>query len=52
MKATVLVDNISKEHIAGEWGLCIYIEYNKENIMLDTGASGLFLRNAEKTWHK
>ncbi len=48
MKATVLVDNISKENIAGEWGLCIYIEYNNEHILLDTGASGLFLRNAEK----
>ena len=48
MKATVLVDNISNENIAGEWGLCIYIEYGEENILLDTGASGLFLRNAEK----
>lgn len=48
MKATILVDNISKENIAGEWGLCIYIEFGHKNILLDTGASGLFLENAEK----
>lgn len=48
MKATVLVDNISKGNIAGEWGLSIYIEYKKNNILLDTGSSGLFLKNAEK----
>lgn len=48
MKATVLVDNISKENINGEWGLCIYIEYGEKNILLDTGSSGLFLENAKK----
>lgn len=48
MKATVVVDNISKENIAGEWGLCIYIDYEENNILLDTGASGLFLENAKK----
>ena len=48
MKATVLVDNISNEQIEGEWGLSIYIEYGDHNILLDTGASGLFVKNAEK----
>ena len=48
MKATVLVDNISNEQIEGEWGLSIYIEYGKYNILLDTGASDLFVKNAEK----
>lgn len=48
MKATVVVDNISNENLAGEWGLCIYIEYIGKNILLDTGASGLFLENAKK----
>lgn len=48
MKATVLVDNIAKENINGEWGLCIYIEYGGKNILLDTGSSGLFLENAKK----
>lgn len=48
MKATVVVDNISNENTAGEWGLCIHIEYDGNNILLDTGASGLFLVNAKK----
>ena len=48
MKATVVVDNISKGNISGEWGLCINIEYGKKNILLDTGASGLFLENAKR----
>lgn len=48
MKATVLVDNIADNGLCGEWGLCIYIEYNGQKILLDTGASDLFLKNAEK----
>lgn len=48
MKATVLVDNISQEDLMGEWGLSIYIEYHGKKILLDTGASGLFLENAGK----
>lgn len=48
MKATVLVDNISKEDISGEWGLSILIEYDEKKILLDTGGSGLFLENAKK----
>jgi len=48
VKATVVVDNISKENISGEWGLCINIEYGEKNILLDTGASGLFLENAKR----
>ncbi len=48
MKATVLVDNISKDSLKGEWGLCIYIEYGGKRILLDTGAGKLFGINAEK----
>lgn len=47
MKAKIIVDNISEGNIKGEWGLCIYIEYNGKKILLDTGASDLFTRNAE-----
>lgn len=47
MKAIVLVDNISKDNLAGEWGLSIYIEYAGKNILLDAGATDLFLKNAE-----
>lgn len=48
MKATVIVDNIGNDELQGEWGLCIYIEYQDKKILLDAGASGLFLENAEK----
>lgn len=48
MKAKVVVDNIGTENIQGQWGLCIYIEYNGKKLLLDTGASELFARNAEK----
>ena len=48
MKATVLVDNISKNDMNGEWGLSIYVEYDQNNILLDTGASELFFENAKK----
>lgn len=48
MKATVLVDNIGYGNLQGEWGLSIYIEYEEKKILLDAGASGLFVKNAEK----
>ena len=48
MLATVLIDNISCGEMEGEWGLSIYIEYNEKNILLDTGASDLFAKNAKK----
>ena len=48
MKETVLYDNIACGDIGGEWGLCIYIEYRGKKILLDTGSSDLFLKNAEK----
>ncbi|MGN0710887.1 MAG: MBL fold metallo-hydrolase [Anaerovoracaceae bacterium] len=48
MKATVIVDNIEKDGLRGEWGLSIYIETGKENILIDAGGSDLFLENARK----
>lgn len=47
MKATVLIDNLTLGTLAAEWGLSIYIEYNDHKILLDTGASDRFARNAE-----
>lgn len=47
MKATILIDNLTKGALVPEWGLSIYIEYNGHKILLDTGASGRFARNAE-----
>lgn len=46
MKATVLVDNIGENGIKGEWGLSIYIENDGTKLLLDTGASSLFAKNA------
>lgn len=48
LKATVLIDNIGKDELCGEWGLAIYIEYRGHKILLDTGTTGVFADNAEK----
>lgn len=48
MRATVLTDNIRTKELAGEWGLSIWIEAQGRKLLLDTGASGLFLENAGK----
>lgn len=47
MRATVLVDNRKNEKLRGEWGLCIYIEYEGRKLLLDAGASPLFAENAK-----
>ena len=48
MKATVAVDNIADKDLKGEWGLCLYIEYEDRKILLDTGNSALFAENLKK----
>ncbi len=48
MLAKVLIDNIAKNPLKSEWGLCIHIETKDKNILLDTGASGKFIENAKK----
>lgn len=48
MRATVVVDNIESGGMAGEWGLCVFIEYKEHKILLDAGASSLFAENADK----
>ncbi len=53
MKAIVLVDNNLPAESAGEtelrpeWGLSVYIEHEGQRILLDTGKSGNFARNAK-----
>ncbi len=47
MLTKILVDNLTKSTLSPEWGLSFYIEYQGQKILLDTGASGRFLRNAE-----
>lgn len=48
LKATVLIDNISKNDLKKEWGLSIHIEYGEKNILLDTGSTGIFAKNAAR----
>lgn len=48
MKATVLIDNIAKDSLKSEWGLSVFIHQGDTRILLDTGASEKFARNAEK----
>jgi len=48
MKITVLIENKADNKLSKEHGLAILIEYNNKNYLLDTGASDLFLGNADK----
>ena len=49
MKWTVLSDNrTNNEQLETEHGLSILLETEKHRILLDTGASDVFIRNAEK----
>ena len=48
MKAVILIDNLTKGSLAAEWGLSVYIEHKGHRILLDTGASDRFARNAEQ----
>ena len=36
----------SSKQLKGEWGLCVYTEFNGKRILLDTGASAQFAKNA------
>lgn len=50
MKITVLVENSLADEAKGcaaEHGISLYVEANGKTILADTGASDLFLRNAE-----
>ena len=49
MKWTVLTDNRTRnDQLQTEHGLSILLETDKHRILLDTGASNVFIRNAEK----
>ena len=47
MKVTILTDNKDGNGLKGEWGLSFYIEYGSRTVLLDTGLSDLFSRNAD-----
>lgn len=60
MKVRILVDNIEnfiegesgtgplRQKLFGEWGLSVYVEFEGKRYLLDTGASGLFAKNAAR----
>ena len=49
MKIINLVENTEgSAHCGAEHGLSYYIETKKHRILMDTGASDLFMKNAEK----
>lgn len=47
MNVKILIDNITKGTLISEWGLAVWIEYNDKKILLDTGATGKFVKNAQ-----
>jgi 7,8-dihydropterin-6-yl-methyl-4-(beta-D-ribofuranosyl)aminobenzene 5'-phosphate synthase len=48
MRLTILVDNQAARNLNAEWGLSIFIEADGARILLDVGASDLFLTNAAR----
>lgn len=44
----LIEDTVGKASCASEHGLCFYVETQKHKILVDTGASALFLENAQK----
>lgn len=48
MKIIVLSDTKARRNFQGEHGLSFYIEGDQKKILFDTGASNIFLKNAEK----
>lgn len=47
LEITVLTDNIERENLACEWGLSVHILTDSKSILLDSGQSDLFYKNAE-----
>ncbi|MCI8276142.1 MAG: MBL fold metallo-hydrolase [Lachnospiraceae bacterium] len=47
MLAKILIDNQSKNELVCEWGLAVYLEYEGHRLLLDTGTTGVFVKNAE-----
>ena len=47
MKLQILVDNVANAG-QGEWGFSCFIEADGQRILLDTGASDLFMHNAQR----
>ena len=48
-RITIGVDNIPDSGLKEEWGLSLYIEYGEKSILLDAGASDLFIDSASSS---
>jgi len=48
MKVTVLIENTTLSELVCEHGLSMFIEYKDKYYLLDAGATGVFMQNAEK----
>ena len=49
MKCTILTDNRTNDsQLIAEHGLSVYVETARHKLLLDTGASDVFIRNAER----
>lgn len=46
MHIRILIDNKTESNLCPEWGLAILIDYDGRQVLLDTGASGNFIKNA------
>ncbi len=47
MIARILIDNTTQSELIPEWGLSVWIEYGGHKLLLDTGTTGAFIKNAE-----
>lgn len=44
----VITDNNPSEKLRGEWGLCLVVNYDGKKILVDAGASDLFMENMKE----
>ena len=47
MKITSVIENKAPEGLICEWGLCVHIEFEVKQYLLDTGSSDKYLKNLE-----
>lgn len=47
MRITSVIENKAPEGLVCEWGLCVHIEFEGKQYLLDTGSSNKYLKNIE-----
>ena len=48
LRLTVLIENSAPDHLIAEHGLSLHLDYEGHSYLLDSGTSGLFVRNADR----